>query len=153
MVMDSCMNQTHPDLQNPTISAYGSVSVCNGGDYHGVTVAGVIAADVDNGLLVGVAPGLNWFTLISNLTNTGQVDSAFAADKWAEATNYARSNNIIVQNNSWGPSDTSITALQEDITNIGISAVEAIATDWNNSFGPASDGAGFLCSSICQCFE
>ena len=25
---------------------------------------------------------------------------------------------------------------------MGISAVEAIATDWNNSFGPASDGAG-----------
>ncbi|HBW84619.1 MAG TPA: hypothetical protein DEF79_11330, partial [Gammaproteobacteria bacterium] len=49
MVMDSCMNQTHPDLQNPTISAYGTVTICNGGDYHGVTVAGVIAADVDNG--------------------------------------------------------------------------------------------------------
>ena len=98
---------------------------------------------MDNGLLVGVAPGVDLVHAeFSNLTNTGQVDSAFAADKWAEATNYARSNNIIVQNNSWGPSDTSITALQEDITNIGISAVEAVATDWNNSFGPASDGAG-----------
>ena len=75
------------------------MSVCNGGDYHGVTVAGVIAADVDNGLLVGVAPGVDLVHAeYSNLTNTGQGDSEFAADKWAEATNYARSNNIIVQN-------------------------------------------------------
>ena len=143
MVMDSCMNQTHPDLQNPTISAYGTVTTCNEGDYHGVTVAGVIAADVDNGLLVGVAPGVDLVHAeVFNLTNTGQADSAFAADKWAEATNYARSNNIIVQNNSWGPSDTSITALQEDITNMGISALEAVATDWNNNIGLASDGGG-----------
>ena len=143
MVMDSCMNQTHPDLQNPTISAYGTVATCNGGDYHGVTVAGVIAADVDNGLLVGVAPGVDLVHAeYSNPTNTGLADSAFFVDKWAEATNYAKSNNIIVQNNSWGPSDTSIAALQFDITNMGISALEAVATDWNDNFGPASDGAG-----------
>ena len=89
-----------------------------------------------------MAPGVDLVHAEYGNTNTGQVDSAFAADKWAEATNYARSNNIIVQNNSWGPSDTSITALQEDITNTGISAVEAVATDWNNSIGLASDAAG-----------
>ena len=150
MVMDSCMNQTSR-ICNQQLVPMAPVSVCNGGDYHGVTVASVIAADVDNGLLVGVAPKVDLVHAeFSNLTNTGQVDSHFAADKWAEATNYARSNNIIVQNNSWGPSDTSITALQEDIENMGISAVEAIATDWNNSFGPASNGSSV---QTCQCFE
>ncbi|MAK10575.1 MAG: hypothetical protein CBC43_001560 [Rhizobiales bacterium TMED83] len=144
MVMDSCMNQTHPDLQNPTISAYGTVDTCNGGQYHGVTVAGVIAADVDNGTLVGVAPGVDLVhAQYSNFSNSGSGDSLTLAQKWAAATDYARTNDLVVQNNSWGPSDTPINTLQTNMSNLGTTALEEVAVDWRSNYtAAASDASG-----------
>lgn len=137
MVMDSCMNTGHTDLSDTTFATYGSVDACNGGGYHGATVAGVIAADAGDGNtgLVGVAPGVGiTHADYGNTTNTGLADSAFFAEKWALATTYAKNNNIIAQNNSWGPSDTPISTVLTNMSNNGTSAAVEVAADWRAGF-------------------
>ena len=147
MVMDSCMNTSHADLSDTTFTTYGSVDTCSGGGYHGATVAGVIAADAGDGNtgLVGVAPGVGiTHADYGNTTNTGAANSTTFAEKWALATTYANNNNIIVQNNSWGPSDTPISTVVTNILNNGTSAAEEVAADWRSGFfgANASDAAG-----------
>ena len=139
MVVDSCYNSTHPDMQDPIIALYGSVNTCNVGGYHGATVAGVIAADVSNdNTLVGVAPGVDLVhAAYDNTTNSVGANSTYLAEKWAQATKFAKDSNHIAQNNSWGPSNTPITTIQSNITNnsttpqVEVAAtggVEALAT-------------------------
>ena len=147
MVMDSCMNTGHTNLSDTTFTSYGSVDTCSSAGYHGATVAGVIAADAGDGnaSLVGVAPGAGiTHADYGNTTNTGAANSTTFAEKWALATTYAKNNNIIVQNNSWGPSDTPISTVITNISNNGTSAAVEVAADWRSgAFGTnASDAAG-----------
>ena len=145
MVVDSCYNSTHPDMQDPIIALYGSVSICNIGGYHGATVAGVIAADVSNdNTLVGVAPGVDLVhAAYDNLTNSVVADSTYFADKWAQATKFAKDSNHIAQNNSWGPTNTPITTVQSNITNNSTTPQVEVAADWRGgSFGNLASDAG-----------
>ena len=160
MVMDNCYDTTHPDLSNPLIGAYGNVDTCNGaalylGGFinlgqaiqrdHGLIVAGVIAADVSNdNTLVGVAPGVDLVhAAYENLTNSVGADSTYYAEKWAQATKFAKDNNHIAQNNSWGPSDTPITTIQSNITNNSTTPQVEVAADWRAGvFGNLASDAG-----------
>ena len=132
MVVDSCYNSTHPDMQDPIIALYGSVNTCNVGGYHGATVAGVIAADVSNdNTLVGVAPGVDLVhAAYDNTTNSVGANSTYLAEKWAQATKFAKDSNHIAQNNSWGPSNTPITTIQSNITNNSTTPQVEVAADW-----------------------
>lgn len=145
MVVDSCHHSFHPDLQDPTITLYGVVDTCSGTDYHGVTVAGVIAADVSNDdTLVGVAPGVDLVhAAYDNRTNSVGADSTYLAEKWAQATKFAKDNNHIAQNNSWGPSDTPITTIQSNINNNSSTPQAEVADDWTSGlFGPSASDLG-----------
>ena len=145
MVVDSCYNSTHPDMQDPIIALYGSVNTCNVGGYHGATVAGVIAADVSNdNTLVGVAPGVDLVhAAYDNTTNSVGANSTYLAEKWAQATKFAKDSNHIAQNNSWGPSNTPITTIQSNITNNSTTPQVEVAADWRGgSFGNLASDAG-----------
>ncbi|MAA76956.1 MAG: hypothetical protein CML73_02835 [Rhodobiaceae bacterium] len=145
MVVDSCHNSFHPDMQDPIITLYGVVDTCNGAGYHGATVAGVIAADESNDdTLVGVAPGVDLVHAgYNNRTNSVGADSTFYAEKWAQATKFAKDNNHIAQNNSWGPSDTPITTIQSNINNNSSTPQAEVADDWTSGlFGPSASDLG-----------
>jgi len=123
-VIDSGIDFTHPDLTNnqwtnPLPSAEGDVHgwdfVANNGEIkdeqgHGTAVAGIIAAEGNNGLgITGVMwrAGLMSLRVLDN-TGTGDVGNA------VEAIDYAVAHGAQVINLSWGTTGESI-ALKEAI--------------------------------------
>src|SRR5215217_145087 len=141
-VIDSGIDFTHPDLtnnqwSNPAASAAGDL---HGWDYvadsgeskdeqgHGTAVAGIIAAEGNNGL--GVT-GVMWRASLMSLRvldNTGTGDVATAV----EAIDYATTHGVQVINVSWGTTGESI-ALKEAIARAGRRDVVVVCSAGNTS--------------------
>ncbi|MEM6462924.1 MAG: S8 family peptidase [Pseudomonadota bacterium] len=89
-IIDSGFRTTHQELAGKTILTFGSFP-SNYQD-HGTGVAAVAAGNRGNGGMVGVAPDANLHLSPLSLSIAG----------FAAATDDARINGAIVQNNSWG---------------------------------------------------
>ena len=133
------VSYTHQEFTGKTIDSYGTIDCSSAPDRssngipidhndHGTAVA-AIAAGVDNsgtGIL-GVASQADLH--ISDYTTKGS--ETYYPDAWASATDDARADGAVVQNNSWG-CDITLTAVQNYMTNNSVSASNATNVAFNS---------------------
>ncbi len=111
-VVDQGMEYAHPDLaanSNTALSFSGVSSAADGQpvmstDNHGVAVAGIIAAQADNGIGgVGVAPGATLASVYIPLGSDLDPETVVDKEDFVDAFRMAASSYDVV-NNSWGHS-------------------------------------------------
>lgn len=128
-IVDSGFYTNHPELSDKLITLYGSERPT---DDHGTSVAVIAAGTNDGSGMMGVAydAGLH----LTSFTNSLSVI--------ADATDHARQNGAIVQNNSWGYNDAYI----ESILNRpeGMTAEQAFADKIGVNLSVATDYLGAL---------
>ncbi len=94
-IVDTGFYTSHPELDGKSITLYG---LARPTDDHGTSVAAIAAGIKDGSEMMGVAYDASLH--LTSLSNSLSVI--------ADATDHARQNGAIVQNNSWGYPDTSI---------------------------------------------
>ena len=94
-IVDTGFYTSHPELDGKSITLYG---LARPTDDHGTSVAAIAAGIKDDSEMMGVAYDASLH--LTSLSNSLSVI--------ADATDHARQNGAIVQNNSWGYPDTSI---------------------------------------------
>ena len=121
-VVDSGYDFNHVELDTVTSSVYGTLTAATGASVnsdHGNFVTGIMVAE-NNGVGVqGVA--YNSTLHVSDFSQKGS--ETYYADHWANLTNNASS--AIVQNNSWGYSNDTLTTVQSYMSSNSASATAA----------------------------
>ena len=128
-ILDSGFYTGHQELDNKTITTYGTVDAATGissSADHGLFVSSVAAGEDDGSGLQGVAPAASLH--IADYTNLN--GETYLPNHWANATDNASS--AVVQNNSWGI-DYQIDTLQSDISSNNWTNDYGIAQKWNSS--------------------
>ena len=129
-IIDTAVERVHPDLSNAIIQVKHFVSDSERApyDFHGTAVAGIIAAQANNGVgIVGVAPGARLYALEAcwpdeSMNNKGQCNSFTLA----KAISWAIQEKLEVVNLSLaGPNDPLLRRLIEIALKNGVSIVAA----------------------------
>jgi hypothetical protein len=128
-IVDTGFYTNHPELDGKPITLYGLKRPT---DDHGTSVAAIAAGINDGSGMMGVAYDASLH--LTSLSNSLSVI--------ADATDHARQNGAIVQNNSWGYPDTSI----DNVLNrpAGMIAEQAFANEIDVSLSVATSYTGAL---------
>lgn len=142
-VIDTGMDTQHPDLKQRVVGIRNFVdrdARSFNGDVHGTAVAGVIAAQSNNGVgLVGVAPEAD----LVGLKACWQVDRGASCNTFtlAKALNFAIDQGVDVINLSLGgPPDPLLERLVVKAMERNILVVGAVSPDWPTGFPAGVDG-------------
>ena len=136
-ILDSGFYTSHQELDNKTITTYGTVEAATGltsGDDHGLFVSSIAAGEDDGSGQQGVAPAASLH--IADYDNLN--GNTYHPTHWANATDHASS--AVVQNNSWGV-DYQLDSLQSDITDNSWTNAFALAQQWNSSGYTANEAS------------
>lgn len=140
-VIDTAVERQHQDLRAALAGVKRFVPDERGseGDYHGTSVAGIIAAEPDNGVgIVGIAPGIRLFSLEACWPAGSRAYAQCDSFTLAKALNWAIKENLQIINLSLaGPDDPLLGRLIDAALQRGISIVAADAVRDGLSF-PAS---------------
>ncbi|SVD19431.1 uncharacterized protein METZ01_LOCUS372285, partial [marine metagenome] len=126
-IMDSGFSTSHKELDAKTITTYGTLTYADGTSStndHGLFVSGVSAAEDDgDGGIQGVAPSANL-----HFSSYDQINgNSYYPTHWANATDDAADSNAVVQNNSWGATNSTIATVNTYKTNNGLTNSAALA--------------------------
>lgn len=139
-IIDTAIERQHQDLRTALSGVKRFVPDERGseGDYHGTSVAGIIAAEAGNGVgIVGVAPDTQLFSLEA-CWSTGHAYAECDSFTLAKALNWAIKENLQVVNLSLaGPEDPLLGRLIDAALKRGMSIVAADGAQDGLSF-PAS---------------
>jgi len=122
-IIDAGFNTSHNELNNKTITQYGTQTAATGVNAtadHGLIVSSVAAGEDDGTGMQGVAPSASLHLASYNQSN----GNTYYPTHWANATDNASS--AVAQNNSWGI-NYQIDTLQSDIS----------SNSWTNAYGIA----------------
>ena len=139
-IVDNNFNMSHGDLNGKTTSSFGVLDTTGDvdkfgtgtydWDFHGNSVAGIIAADAGDGGLVGVAPGVSLhLTSHDNYTADGYT---YHTQKLTLAT--ASASSAVAQNNSWGY-DVQLDTFNAQKSSTGLNNNQLASYYYNGSYG------------------
>jgi subtilisin family serine protease len=145
-VVDTGVDVKHEDLHEQITMRKNFVNNDDGGfaaDLHGTAVAGIIAADTNNGTgMVGIAPDARIMALKACWqTSAGDIKAACSSFTLAKAIDFAILNDIDILNLSLaGPSDPLLQRLVEKALEQEVGVVAAISLNPDHSFAANIEG-------------
>ena len=127
-IMDSGFSTSHKELDSKTITTYGTLTnatAVSSTEDHGLFVSGIAAAEDDGDTgLQGVAPRANLHFSSYDQAN----GNSYIPTHWANATDDAADSNAVVQNNSWGATNATISTVNSYKNNNSLTNAAALAT-------------------------
>ncbi len=106
-ILDTYYDTDHYTYSDKTVTTYGDLTSDSTSDYHGNAVSGVAAGYLDTSYSGSVAAHGVAYDADLHLSDYQQKGSnTYYADHWALATTDAKNSSAVVQNNSWGFTDT-----------------------------------------------
>ena len=126
-ILDAGFNVSHNELNSKTITQYGTQTAATGASStldHGLIVSSISAGEDDGTGMQGVAPAASLHLASYNQKN----GNTYYPTHWANATDDAASNGAVVQNNSWGATNSTIATVNSYKNNNSVTISAALAT-------------------------
>jgi len=136
-ILDSGFYNSHNELNNKTITTYGTVGAATGVDAvedHGLIVASIAAGEDDGTGMQGVAPSASLH--ISDYTKLN--GNTYYPTHWANATDNASTS--VAQNNSWGV-NYQVDTLQSVISSNSWTNAYGVSQKWDTSGYTSNESA------------